>query len=255
MRTYDFAPLWRSTVGFDRLFDLLNNTQMLEGQDNYPPYDIMRTGEDTYRISLAVAGFSPDDITVTAQQNLLTVAGRKFQPKQTEHAYLYLRPGVRAAVQPRRSRRSGERFLRKRATADQPCSEDSGSNEASADPDQRRRRERQRQGRQSQDNRSHSRRFIELGGTTRRDLIVRGGLGPQSRSSHLLFPERGEVHGSGTRQRKPTLTKSGDIVFRHGCKMGSRGSSRSAADRPTAAAARRTGSRSASPRGIKGAYS
>jgi molecular chaperone IbpA len=89
MRTYDFAPLWRSTVGFDRLFDLLNNTQMLEGQDNYPPYDIVRTGEDTYRISLAVAGFSPDDIAVTAQQNLLTVAGRKAQPKQSDHAYLY----------------------------------------------------------------------------------------------------------------------------------------------------------------------
>ena len=86
MRTYDFAPLWRSTVGFDHLFDLLNNPQVLEGQDNYPPYDIVRTGEETYRISLAVAGFSPDDITVTAQQNLLTVAGRKSQSKQPDHA-------------------------------------------------------------------------------------------------------------------------------------------------------------------------
>ena len=90
MRTYDFAPLWRSTVGFDRLFELLNSTQQfVEGQDNYPPYDIVRTGDETYRISLAVAGFSPDDITVTAQQNLLTVAGRKSQPKQPDHAYLY----------------------------------------------------------------------------------------------------------------------------------------------------------------------
>jgi molecular chaperone IbpA len=89
MRTYDFAPLWRSTVGFDRLFDLLNNTQMLEGQDHYPPYDIVRTGEETYRISLAVAGFSPDDITITAQQNQLTVAGRKGQPRQPDHEYLY----------------------------------------------------------------------------------------------------------------------------------------------------------------------
>jgi molecular chaperone IbpA len=89
MRTYDFAPLWRSTVGFDRMFDLLNNTQMPEGQDNYPPYDIVRTGEETYRISLAVAGFSPDDITITAQQNQLTVAGRKAQSRQPDHEYLY----------------------------------------------------------------------------------------------------------------------------------------------------------------------
>ena len=57
MRTYDFAPLWRSSVGFDRLFDLINDTQRLEGQDNYPPYDIVRTGENAYRISLALAGF------------------------------------------------------------------------------------------------------------------------------------------------------------------------------------------------------
>src|SRR5438477_4368867 len=77
MRTYDFAPLWRSSVGFDRLFDLINDTQRLDGQDNYPPYDIVRMGEDTYRISLALAGFSPQDLTITAQQNKLTVAGRK----------------------------------------------------------------------------------------------------------------------------------------------------------------------------------
>jgi HSP20 family molecular chaperone IbpA len=60
MRTYDFAPLWRSSIGFDRLFDLLTDTQRLETQDNYPPYDIVRTGEETYCISLALAGFSPE---------------------------------------------------------------------------------------------------------------------------------------------------------------------------------------------------
>jgi molecular chaperone IbpA len=77
MRTYDFAPLWRSSIGFDRLFDLINDTQRLDAQDNYPPYDILRTGEDAYRIALAVAGFAPEDITITAQQNRLTIAGRK----------------------------------------------------------------------------------------------------------------------------------------------------------------------------------
>ena len=77
MRTYDFSPLWRSTVGFDRMFDLINN-EIPNVQDTYPPYDIARTGEESYRISLALAGFTPEQVTVTAQQNRLTVAGRKI---------------------------------------------------------------------------------------------------------------------------------------------------------------------------------
>ena len=79
MRTFDFAPLWRSTIGFDRFFDLINETQHLE-VDNYPPYDVLRTGEDSYRINLAVAGFSPDEIAITAQQGKLTISGRKMEP-------------------------------------------------------------------------------------------------------------------------------------------------------------------------------
>ena len=78
MRTFDFAPLWRSTIGFDRFFDLVNETQHLE-VDNYPPYDVLRTGEDSYRINIAVAGFSPDEITITAQQGKLTITGRKME--------------------------------------------------------------------------------------------------------------------------------------------------------------------------------
>lgn len=80
MRTYDFTPFARSAIGFDRLFDLLNagSKESIEG---HPPYDIIRTGEDSFRISLAVAGFKPDDITVTAQQNLLTVTGRNAEAK------------------------------------------------------------------------------------------------------------------------------------------------------------------------------
>ncbi len=87
MRHYDFSPLWRSTVGFDRLFDLINNTELPEIQDNYPPYDIVRTGDESYRISLALAGFSPEDITVTAQQNRLTVAGSKGESGKPEYLY------------------------------------------------------------------------------------------------------------------------------------------------------------------------
>src|SRR6201993_5533231 len=86
MRTYDFAPLWRSTIGFDRLFDLLDETQRA-AEDNYPPYNIERLGEDRYQISLALAGFSPDEIAVTAEQNVLTVEGRKGDKDQ--HEYLY----------------------------------------------------------------------------------------------------------------------------------------------------------------------
>ena len=86
MRTYDLNPLWRSTIGFDRLFDLLDETQHTT-EDNYPPYNIERLGEDRYQISLALAGFSPDEIAVTAEQNVLTVEGRRSD--KHEHEYLY----------------------------------------------------------------------------------------------------------------------------------------------------------------------
>ena len=77
MNRFDFTPYRRSTVGFDRLFDLLENTARNAGGDNYPPFNIERRGNDEYRITLAVAGFKPADIDITAQQNLLVVQGRK----------------------------------------------------------------------------------------------------------------------------------------------------------------------------------
>jgi len=86
MRTFDFTPFTRSAIGFDRLFDLLNN-QTAEGIENYPPYDIVRTGDDTFRINIAVAGFAPSDITITAQQNLLIVSGRKTDTEKAEYLY------------------------------------------------------------------------------------------------------------------------------------------------------------------------
>jgi len=97
MRTYDFAPLWRSSVGFDRLFDLINDTQRLDAQDNYPPYDIVRTGENAYRISLALAGFSPEEISITAQQNRLTVTGNKAEHRAgPSPGHEYLHQGIAA---------------------------------------------------------------------------------------------------------------------------------------------------------------
>ena len=76
MNRFDFTPYRRSTVGFDRLFDLLESHARNAG-DNYPPFNIERRGEDHYRITIAVAGFRPDDLDITAQQNLLVVQGRK----------------------------------------------------------------------------------------------------------------------------------------------------------------------------------
>ena len=77
MSRFDFTPYRRSTVGFDRLFDLLENQVRLNSGDNYPPFNIERRDEDSYRITLAVAGFKADDIDITAQQNLLVVQGRR----------------------------------------------------------------------------------------------------------------------------------------------------------------------------------
>src|SRR3954471_10048287 len=83
--TYDFAPLWRSTIGFDRLFDLVDAAQQQAGtEDHYPPCNVERVGEDRYQISLALAGFSPDEIEITAEQSILTVEGRKAETQQRE---------------------------------------------------------------------------------------------------------------------------------------------------------------------------
>jgi molecular chaperone IbpA len=87
MRNYDFTPLWRSTVGFDRVFDILNSNSLAQAQPDYPPYNIERSGEDAYRVSLAVAGFSPAEISITAQQNLLTVAGQKEEAAEREYLH------------------------------------------------------------------------------------------------------------------------------------------------------------------------
>src|SRR6187551_1256163 len=86
MRTYDFSPLWRSTVGFDRLFDLAESAQRAT-EDNYPPYNIERLAEDRYQISLAVAGFAPDEISITAEQNVVTIEGNKAEKAEREFLY------------------------------------------------------------------------------------------------------------------------------------------------------------------------
>lgn len=88
MRTLDLDPFWRSSVGFDRLFDLLDRSLRFDPEDSYPPCNIVRTGENAYRISLAVAGFSPDQITVTVEQDTLIVTGR-MKAGKGDSEYLY----------------------------------------------------------------------------------------------------------------------------------------------------------------------
>ncbi len=88
--SYDFAPLFRSSVGFDRVFNLLENAQRARSISDWPPYDIVKTDDDTYRISIAVAGFTQDDLDITFQSNLLTVTGKK----QEVSADGYLHRGI-----------------------------------------------------------------------------------------------------------------------------------------------------------------
>lgn len=87
---FDFAPFRRSTVGFDRLFDMLENSNAAQGQENYPPFDLIRLSDNDYRIELAVAGFKPDEIDITAQQNVLLVTGRKKEEGgEKDNNYIY----------------------------------------------------------------------------------------------------------------------------------------------------------------------
>jgi len=75
MRTYDLTPFYRSTIGFDRLFSLLD--QVSDGSPGYPPYNIERTGENAYRISVAVSGFAQNELSIVAKENTLTIKGEK----------------------------------------------------------------------------------------------------------------------------------------------------------------------------------
>jgi molecular chaperone IbpA len=79
MRTYDLSPFYRSSVGFDRMLDLLGAPQRPEADETWPPYDIERQDEDRYSITMAVAGFAQDEILVMAEPNALLVEGRKSQ--------------------------------------------------------------------------------------------------------------------------------------------------------------------------------
>ena len=79
MRQFDLAPLYRNTVGFDRLFSMLDNMVGVDSAPTYPPYNIERTGENAYRITVAVAGFSDNELSLESRENTLTIKGSKEQ--------------------------------------------------------------------------------------------------------------------------------------------------------------------------------
>lgn len=101
MRHVDFTPFNRSTVGFDRLFSMLDTLAQPEGGQTYPPYNIERTNENAYRITMAVAGFAEDDITIEARPNVLTVAGAQA-PEADEEQREVLHRGIASRAFERR---------------------------------------------------------------------------------------------------------------------------------------------------------
>ncbi|EJF88801.1 Hsp20 family protein [Bartonella tamiae] len=101
MRQVDFTPLYRSTVGFDRIFNMFDSQTQLESAQTYPPYNIERLSENSYRISMAVAGFSEKDIDIEAHRNQLTIKGEKA-PENDDQSGDFLYRGIAARAFERR---------------------------------------------------------------------------------------------------------------------------------------------------------
>ncbi len=89
MRQFDFSPLYRSTVGFDRLFSMLDSMGSVDNGQSYPPYNIERTGENAYRITMAVAGFSEADLSIETKETTLTVRGDRKEETAPKGEVLY----------------------------------------------------------------------------------------------------------------------------------------------------------------------
>ncbi len=101
MRTIDYAPLYRSTIGFDRMFSMLDAVGNGETSQTYPPYNIERTGENAYRISMAVAGFAEDELSIESKEQVLTITGEKKQTEEKEGSQ-YLFQGIASRAFERR---------------------------------------------------------------------------------------------------------------------------------------------------------
>ncbi len=101
MRHVDFSPLYRSTVGFDRLFTMLDSLGQPEQAQSFPPYNIERTGENAYRITMAVAGFGEDELSIEAREHVLTVKAEKAENEGTESAEVLYRGIAKRAFERR----------------------------------------------------------------------------------------------------------------------------------------------------------
>ena len=96
MRQFDLTPLYRSTVGFDRLFSMIDSAAAMNQAQTYPPYNIERTGENAYRITVAVAGFREDELSVQVEDNTLTISGQKAETEANPENVLYRGIAARA---------------------------------------------------------------------------------------------------------------------------------------------------------------
>jgi molecular chaperone IbpA len=89
MTTFDFSPLYRTSVGFDRLASMMSSATRQDQGNSYPPYNIRTTGEDHYQITMAVAGFSEDDIDITTEHNRLLITGKRADEEEEQGEYLH----------------------------------------------------------------------------------------------------------------------------------------------------------------------
>ena len=143
MRTYDLTPFYRSTVGFDRFFNLLDQATA-DGSPGYPPYNIERTGENAYRISVAVSGFSQGELSIVAKENTLTIKGEKSANENGKDNSEVLYRGIAAraferAIPACRFRAGEERLARERPAPRRSRPRDSRGQEAAQHSDQFRR--------------------------------------------------------------------------------------------------------------------
>jgi len=135
MRSYDLTPFYRSTVGFDRLFSLLDQTTS-EVSPGYPPYNIERTGENAYRISVAVSGFAQNELSIVAKENTLTIKGEKVANENNKDKAEVLYRGIAARAFERVFQRAGEECLaRARPAPRRSRSRNSRGEEAALDSD------------------------------------------------------------------------------------------------------------------------
>ena len=89
MTTFDFSPLYRTSVGFDRLASMMSSATRQDQGNSYPPYNIRTTGEDNYQITMAVAGFAEEEIEITSEQNRLVITGSRAEEKEEQGEYLH----------------------------------------------------------------------------------------------------------------------------------------------------------------------